>query len=126
MTDQVPASVHESVKEDFTIEIKETRIQNECYREFIKWVANEVGTTQETEPIKARIHTLIEKETKLQNIQDNRPLTRHPFEGFGKQVIKLVENANQYFKLKIKQSKNGKPIYNRSRHRLHSVSKKSF
>jgi len=107
MTDQIPASIHESVKEDFKIELREAEIQNKCYREFITWIAKEVGSTQETEVIKAKIHTLVEKEQKLQNISDNRPLTRAPFEGLGKQVVKLTDNINKVLKLQIKRLKHG-------------------
>ena len=99
---QVPAKIHESIKEDFKIEIEESDIQIKAYKDFIAFVAKEIGTTQETEAIKARIHTLVAQESKLQNIKDGRPLMRHPFEGLGKQMIKLVKNINKLLTKKKK------------------------
>jgi hypothetical protein len=107
MTDQIPASIHESIKQDFKIELSEVDIQNKLYRTFIADIAKDIGCVQETEAIKARVHTLIEKESKLQSIVDNRPLTRHPFEGLGQNLIKLSENSNKALKLLIKNLKHG-------------------
>ena len=90
MESQIPAKLHESVKEDLAIELKEAETAVRSYREFITWVAKEIGCNQETELIRARIVTLVSEETKLKNIQDNRPLTKNPFDGVGNLMRKLL------------------------------------
>jgi hypothetical protein len=102
MGETIPATTHESIKEDFEIDVKEADIKVKAYRDFVAIIAKEIGTTQETEAIKARIYTLVAKESKLRDIVDNRPLTRHPFEGLGEQVVKLTKNINKVFRLLIK------------------------
>lgn len=85
------ATIHESVKEDFTIELQEAEKKVKSYKDFITEVARIIGTTQETEPIKARAETLVKKETILKAMQENRPLTRHPFEGIGDRIRTLLD-----------------------------------
>lgn len=89
--DQVPLKIHESIKEDFKIELEEAELKVNAYKDFIAVIAKEIGTTQETEAIKARIHTLVAQESKLKDIEDDRPLTRHPFEGIGENINKLLK-----------------------------------
>lgn len=107
MTDLIPASIHESVKQDFKDELDKCEVKVKAYRSFISDIAKEIGCNQETEVIKAEIHSLVLSESKLKSIKDNRPLIKHPFDGLGEKVIKLTENTNQFIKLLTKKLKHG-------------------
>lgn len=98
----VPLKIHQSVKEDFKIEQQELEIQVQTLRSFVAEVAKEIGTVQELPAIKARIHTLVSQESKLNDIKDERPLMRHPFEGIGERVRIILDNFNKLVKLSIK------------------------
>lgn len=97
--------IHESVKQDFTLELAEVESKHKALREFLVRLAKATGATQNIEDVEAKVGTLVKDndncQTKLKAIEDNRPITKHPLDGVGKLLEELV-------KLLIKRFKNGK------------------
>jgi len=93
--------IHESVKDDFEKDLAEVEEKNRIYREFLVRLAKKVGSTQNIEDVEAKIGTLVKDSQELKEIQDDRPLVKHPFEGIGDKINSILE-------LVIKRLKNEK------------------
>ena len=119
MIDVVSAKIHESVKEDYKAEVESLRIENREYKYFIAEIAKAIGENQEIPKLKASIYLLVANDSKLRDIKDNRPLTRHPFEGVGKIVKNILSKieiiVSNYSKDNIKEvKKSSKAVVSKS------------
>lgn len=85
------AKIHKSVKDDFEKEIAEVEKKNTLYREFLVRLAKETGATQNMEDVEAKVSTLVKDAQELRDVKDERPLTKHPFEGAGKRTREIQE-----------------------------------
>ena len=83
--------IHESVKDDFEKDLAEVEEKNRIYREFLVRLAKKVGSTQNIEDVEAKIGTLVKDSQELKEIQDDRPLVKHPFEGIGDKINSILE-----------------------------------
>jgi len=94
--------IHESVKDDFEKDLAEVEEKNRIYREFLVRLAKKVGSTQNIEDVEAKVGTLVKDSQELKEIQDNRPLTKHPFEGIGERLRTIFDLIIKWLKKKAR------------------------
>lgn len=94
--------IHESVKNDFDKDLAEVEEKNRIYREFLVRLAKKVGSTQNIEDVEAKVSTLVKDSQELKEIQDNRPLVKHPFEGIGERLRTIFDLIIKWLKKKAR------------------------
>lgn len=94
--------IHESVKNDFDKDLAEVEKKNRIYREFLVRLAKEVGSTQNIEDVEAKVSTLVKDSQELKEIQDDRPLVKHPFEGIGERLRTIFDLIIKWMKKNVK------------------------
>lgn len=94
--------IHEGIKDDFEKELAEVEKKNRIYREFLVRLAKEVGSTQNIEDVEAKVSTLVKDSQELKEIQDNRPLVKHPFEGIGERLRTIFDLIIKWLKKKAR------------------------
>jgi hypothetical protein len=94
--------IHESVKDDFEKDLAEVEEKNRIYREFLVRLAKKVGSTQNIEDVEAKIGTLVKDSQELKEIQDDRPLVKHPFEGIGERLRTIFDLIIKWLKKKAR------------------------